>query len=56
MTQISDLLDEEFENDDDHKNDRQPIDIIMMPPDEFTGGESEGDSDDSDSPSKKDAN
>ena len=50
MTQISDLLDEEFENDDDHKNDRQPIDIIMMPPDEFTGGESKGDSDDSDSP------
>ena len=53
MTQISDLLDEEFENDDDHKNDRQPIDIIMMPPDEFTGGESEGDSDDSDSPLAK---
>jgi hypothetical protein len=46
MSEITDMLDDEYGNG-GHENERGPLDIIMMPPD---GGDSDGDSDDSDSP------
>ena len=49
MDQIAELL-EENQEDEDHDNDREHIDIVMMPPEELDGAVSEGDSDESDSP------
>ena len=45
--EIADLLDEEFYNDEDN-TDRAPIKIVMFPPKDKPGAESEGDSDDED--------
>ena len=47
--EIADLLDEEFYNDEDN-TDRAPIKIVMFPPKDKPGAESEGDSDDEDAP------
>ena len=49
LTEIQDMLDDEFEDDNRHRRDRNGMDIVMFPPDD--NDNSDGDSDDSDNPS-----